>query len=295
MPGESLKGFSKFFTNLKPGQRQELERAFADLQNSKEITSLDESLRLLKRKPDQSLPIPVLTVTETIRGAIIEWEALPDQRVNFYEADISTTSNFAAFSTVPTFGLSLVIDGLSQSKFVRVRGIRRDGTTTPYSDVATVSPNLFQVRTHVEENFYIRFTGYDEHTLLGGTGSALEYTPINPNGNSMVWGFITGYGSPSVGIIGDSSIKVFLKVTTTETTGEVTEERIAAVSLGEHFNSISLGPFAIAHPALGGTITIELVGSDLTINEAGGARSVDATIINWCHLNVIELGAAAVV
>ncbi len=293
MPGEFLRSFSKFFTNLKPAQRQELDRVFSDLQNSKELTSLDESLRLLKRKVDQRLPIPVLTSTETIRGVIIEWKPLGDQRITFYEINISTTSNFASFDTVTTFGLDFVLDGLSAATFVRIRGVRRDGTTSPYSEVITVTPTLFDIQSHTLEAFYIPITGTDIKTILGGSDTALAYTPINPNGNSMVWGFITGYADPVSALTGDQPVEARVMVKITTSGGTITDEEYQRLSFGEFFNSLNIGPFIVGHPDLGGTIEVRVEVIDTSVTEEGTGRILDSTYINWCHMNILEIGSTS--
>jgi hypothetical protein len=290
MAGEFLKGFSKFFTNLTPAQRQEVERAFNDLQNSKEMTSLDESLRLLIRKPDQRLPIPVLDFVLAPRGATVTWAALPDQRINFYEADVSTFSNFASFTTIPTFGTQVVLNGLASTEYIRVRGVRRDGTTTPYSETGIISPNAFDIRSHSAEAFYIPIIGTAVQTVIGGPGTVLEYTPINPSGVSMVWGFLTAYGHPTTALSGNSSIKVSLMVTTTQADGGSIDEEYVRITLGEYFNSQNIGPIPVEHPDLGGTISIRLDVTDGTTTQLAGTRLVDATEVQWCHLNVLELG-----
>ena len=294
MPGEFLKGFAAFFTNLTISQRQELDRIFSDLQNAKELTSLDESLRLLKRKVDQRLPIPILDVTATVRGAIIEWAALPDQRITFYEIDVSVVSNFASFNTITTFGTQIVIDGLSQTKFVRVRGVRRDGTTTPYSDQTTVAPTLFDIQSHVAEAFYVRLTGVEGQTIIGGSGTALAYTPINPNGNSMVWGFISGYGDPVCALTGTQPIEAQVMVRITTASGTVTETEYQRLSFGEFFNSLSIGPFIVEHPDLDGTIEVRIDMFDTSTTEDETGRIQDSTIVNWCHLNILEIGSTGV-
>jgi hypothetical protein len=290
MAGEFLSGFSKFFTNLTKSQRQEIDRAFADLQNSKEMTSLDTSTRLLRRKVDQRLPIPQLNVRIAIRGATIGWEPLPDQRINFYEADISTLSNFASFTTVPTYGIQIVLDGLSSTKYVRVRGVRRDGTTTPYSEVATVTPTLFSVTSHTAEAFYVSVTGTSDNTIVGGAGTALAYTPINPDGNSMVWGFVSAYADPAVAMFGNSPVQASVMVKTTTVQGTITDEEFLRISFGEHFNSQNIGPFIVPHPDLGGTLEVRVVMSDTSTKEDGSARSQDSTEVLWCHLNILEVG-----
>ncbi len=294
MPGEFLKGFAAFFTNLSISQRQELDRIFSDIQNAKELTSLDESLRLLKRKVDQRLPIPVLVVTATVRGAIIEWEPLPDQRIIFYEIDVSVVSNFASFDTITTFSTQIIIDGLSQTKFVRVRGVRRDGTTTPYSDQTIVAPTLFDIQSHVAEAFYVPITGVDNQLILGGPGTTLAYTPINPNGNSMVWGFISGYGDPVCALTGTAEIEIKVVVKTTTASGSVTDVEQQRLSFGEFFNSLSIGPFIIAHPDLDGTIEVRVLMVDKSTTEAKTGRIQDSTSVTWCHLNILEIGSTGV-
>ena len=264
MAGESLKGFSKFFTNLTTAQRQEMDRAFADLQNSKEMTSLDESIRLLKRKPDQNLPIPQPIVTLTSRGGIVEWGALPDQRINFYEADVSTFPNFASFTTIPTYGLSVIIEGLTSTKYVRVRGVRRDGTTSPFSETVVIAPDLFDITSHSAEAFYVNIitSAAEPQTILGGPGTDLEYVPINPDGNSMVWGFVCAYADPAVAMFGASDIWAKVMVTTTTVQGTVTDIEYQRISFGEAFNSQNIGPFIVPHPDLGGTVAIRLIMAD---------------------------------
>jgi hypothetical protein len=294
MAGEFLSGFSKFFTNLTAAQRQELDRAFADIQNSKEMTSLDTSLQNLRRKPDQLLPVPQLTTLATTRGATISWAALPDQRINFYEIDVSTFSNFASKTLVTTFGLDIVLDGLLVSKYVRVRGVRRDGTTTPYSETAVVTPESFSIKSRVIESFYVNLTGTATNSVLGGAGTVLEYMPINPDSNSMVWGFLTAYGDPGVAMKGDSEIVVSVFVTKKAHNGNLLSvEEMWRVTLGEYWNSLNIGPFVLGHPPLGGTVTIEVTAIDGTTDQQGDPRTVgDNTTIEWCHLNVLEVGSS---
>jgi hypothetical protein len=293
MAGEFLSGFSKFFTNLTPAQRQELDRAFADIQNSKEMTSLDTSLQNLRRKPNQLLPVPQLTTQSTTRGATVSWVALPDQRINFYEINISTFSNFSSMTLVTTFGLDIVLDGLLVTKYIRVRGVRRDGTTTPYSSVAVVTPESFSIKARVLESFYVNLTGTDTHSIIGGTGTVMEYEPINPDSNSMIWGFLTAYGDPGTAMKGESDILVAVYVTKKDSSGNILSiEEMWRLSLGEYWNSLSIGPFVVGHPPLGGTITIEAYGSDGTTDENGDPRTVgDNTTIEWCHLNILEVGS----
>ncbi len=284
--GDHVRTFAKLFTNLTPGQQREFERALADMDNSIQISSLETSLELLKRKPDQLLPIPNVTITPTVRGGIVEWVALPDQRINFYEVDVSDSSNFASFNTVTTFGIIAVLDGLTATRFIRVRGVRKDGTTTPYSEVKQLAPNLFDITVHTEEDFYIPVVGTSANTVLGGIGSNLDYTPINPNGNSMVWGFISIYGDPAVAMLGLNDIQVTVEVRVIDIDGSTVLSTSTPWqnTVGEFWSSMAIGPFTIAHPELNQSLEIRVDVIDGTLDGA------DNTEVFWVHLNALELG-----
>ena len=283
---KEIQNFGALFTNLTRSQQEELQLAFKDLQDSLDTTSVTTSIELLKRKPDQSLPIPQVTASPTVRGAILEWDPLPDQRVSFFEIDVSDTNNFSSFITTTTFGLSAVIDGLTSTKFARVRGIRKDETTTPYSDPVQISPEAFEVNTHTDEDFYIRIVGTGENTVLGGTGSFLAFTPINPTGQSMVWGMISTYADPAVAMWGADQIncRVYKRIIDTDGTTVVSDELVWKHSISEFFNTQAIGPFNIEHPELNQSIELRVTVQDET------QTSDDNTQVQWVHLNVFELG-----
>lgn len=290
--GEKIRSFAKRFTNLTPHQQQEFERALADIDNSLALTSLETSLDNLRRRPNQFLPIPQPSVTSSVRGGLVEWDAVADQFINFYEIDISSSSNFDSFTTVTTFGTSTVIDGIAETKFVRVRGVRRDGTTTPYSDVLTLSPELFDISVHSEEDFYIPIVGADANVILGGDGSDLDYTPINPDGNSMVWGFVSIYANPAIGILGTDSINVRVKyqyIDIDDSTPVGSAVTVWENTVGEFWSSTAIGPFTIPHPDLNQSIEISLEVED----DFSGYSPDDGgehTEVFWCHLQAMELG-----
>lgn len=292
MPGSNFIGtFASFFTNLNKFQRQELERAFSDAQNLKEFTNLESSVRLLKRKVDQRLPIPQPTTRPVVRGAIIEWPPLPDQRITFYEVDVSSTNRFAEFETFPTYGLLIVVDGLLETKFIRVRGVRRDGTTTPYSGTIVVSPRLFEFTSHTDSAFYIDITGTDPVIVAGGSGSDLEYAPINEDGGSKVWGHISVYADPAIAMFGLDHIFADTVLEITDEDGNFVSEEIQwRNTFGEFFNSQGIGPFTVDHPELGSTIQLRVEVTDKTTKLDGSARSTDSTQVVEVHLNSIELG-----
>lgn len=282
---KQIQNFASMFTNLTKSQKEEFELAFKDVQDVLDTTSLTTSLELLKRRPDQTLPIPQVVVTPTVRGAVLEWEPLPDQRVSFFETDVSSTSNFASFVTTTTFGISAVIDGLTSTKFARVRGVRRDETVTPYSDTVTVNPNVFEINTHADEDFYINIIGTDENVILGGAGSSLAYTPINSASESMVFGFVSIYADPAVAMFGIDNINVRVYARILDIGGDIESETLMwKNSCSEFFNSYAIGPFTIDHPELDKSIELRVTAQDET------GTSEDNTQVQWVTLNVFELG-----
>jgi hypothetical protein len=279
------------FTNLTPGQQREFERVFDDLQNTKELSSLETSLQQLKRKVDQNLPIPQVTSRPTPRGAVLEWDAIADQRINKYEVDIGDNAVFSTFETVPTIGTVSVIDGLLATKFARVRGVRNDGTTTPYSEVVEINPNLFDITSHAQEAFYFKIVGTDANTVLGGPNSDLAYTPINENGNSMVFGFMSTYGDPAVGMFGLDEITAEVVVKTYDEGGTLLDTNTPwKMTIGEFFQSQAIGPFTFPHPNLNKSLEFSLNVTDRTTLANGDPRSADSTEVFWAHLNILELG-----
>jgi len=283
--------FAKFFTHLTDNQRFQLDRALGDVQNSKEITNLESSIKLLRRKPDQQLPIPQPTARIVVRGAVIEWPNLLDQRISFYEVEVSENQNFATFDTFPTFGTVTVIDGLTQTKFIRVRGVRRDGTCTPYSETLPIAPRLFGLNSHETEGFYILIVGDEPNIILGGEGTDLDYIPINETGNSVCWGFISMYADPAVGLFGLDHIFADVVVKKLDDDGDlISEDIIWRVTMGEFFNSQNIGPFTIDHPPLGSSMQIRLEVTDKTTKADGTTRTEDSSTVYWCHLSCIELG-----
>jgi hypothetical protein len=125
--------------------------------------------------------------------------------------------------------------------------------------------------------------------LLGGED--LEYAPINPDGTSMVWGFITGYADPACAFFGNGKIQASVWAAVYDENGTlVSDTEYQRLTFGEHYNSLNIGPFPILHPDRGSTIALRVVAWDLTTTETGGVRGADSTMIEWCHLNVLEIG-----
>jgi hypothetical protein len=251
------------------------------------------TIDLLQRKPEQNLPIPQLTITRGVRGALITWAALPDQRINFFELQISSTSNFAVISTITTYGNQATISGITSTVYVRVRGVRKDGTTTPYSDVGTVTPRIFDVRISFQETFYVAIPkGPNPPTTAHfyPVGRIL-FTPVDPDAKTMAIGQVALYADPNVNVYGLDDIRIRLVgrvidgfyasgVRNVESTTSYWEN-----SCGEFFGTYSVGPVPIVHPSLGKSVELEL-----QVQDGTQQTSNPSTKVLWGWISKYELG-----
>jgi len=228
------------------------------------------------------MPVPQLETNNTSRGAVISWEAIRDQRAGAYEVEVSTTANFASSTKVMTFGTNVILEGLSATTFVRVRAVRTDGTTGPFSDTATLTPFLFSIIGRTDEVFYFRLTDSTPFTVLGGPGSTFDYDPIRPGpeGFSMVFGQVCMYGDPEIAIRGTPDITI--KIISTANAIE-TEQWRSTVS--DHAGTYSVGPFCIQHPETG---NIEY---RLELQDSNPPNKFYINEVLWGHLSSIELGS----
>lgn len=290
---QHVRTFAKFFTNLTPDQQREFERALVSVQDSIDTTSLGVTIDLLERKPNQSLPIPVLTITRSIRGALISWAQLPDQRINFFEVQVSSTSNFAVASTVTTYGNQATISGITTTKYIRVRGVRKDGTTTPYSEIGSVTPRIFDVRIKFQETFYVSIpkSATPPVNCPFYPVGRIKFTPVDPDAQTMAIGFVTLFADPNVNVYGLDDIRIRLIARTINgfyINGKPNVEDTATYwqsSCGEFFGSYSVGPIPIEHPTLGKTLEVELGvqdGTQHTVNHP--------TKVHWAWLSTYEVG-----
>lgn len=282
MAKEHVRNFAKLFTNLTEGQQRELERALSELDNQQEITNLNASLEFLRRKPNQNLAVPDITATPIVRGVILEWPALKDQRIAAYEIQVSTSPVFASFVTTSTFGQSAIIEGLSTTTFIRIRGIRSNGTQGPFSDTVTVNPFVFSIKARTQETFYFSLTDNIPFTVLGGPGTEFEYQPINEEGFTMAWANLSVYANPEIEVIGTDTFTLKLISRVVETNVET--EHFRATPSG-YWGTYQLGPVAIEHPDSQQTLEVKVVAQD-----DSPTGHFYPSIILYGHLNALELG-----
>ena len=281
MAKNTIRQFARLFTGLTPGQQREMEMALSEMDNQNEITNLNVSLDFLRRKPNQHLSIPVVTSTPMVRGALLEWDALPDQRIAIYEIHISEHDNFSSFTTSSTFGQSAIIEGLSTTTFVRVRGLRSDGTQGPFSDTVIIDPYVFSIKGRVQETFYFAIDDSTVFTVMGGAGTEFEYVPINPAGFTMAWANLSVYGNPDIEVIGTPTFTIRLKsVTPSATTVH------AAVTPSGYFGTYQIGPVCIPHPAENENLQISIEAQDTSM----GRWVFYPSVVLYGHLNALELG-----
>lgn len=235
---------ARLFRNLAPTQRKQALQAITDLDNLESFHSLNQSSDILARRPDEfvlgteiektTLDRPeaqsILTqeiwgnnvkVTKQVYGLLISWERMPDPRIQFYEIQVADDPAFSNFNTYSTQEFTFTVAGIQRTKYIRIRGVRRDGSCTVWSNTVSEEPKVIDIRVHAQ--------GYDGEANSGGTvagfwygvlsetisgsgfgysgfmdSSEIIYTAVNQSATSTVFGGGTVYirGPTSSGFIG---------------------------------------------------------------------------------------------
>jgi hypothetical protein len=153
----------------------------------------------------------------------------------------------------------------------------------PFSETTALTPFLFSIVGRTQETFYFPIDDNTAFTVLGGSGSVFDYTPIlsgTDGGFSMVFGSVNIYADPEVAIRGTPDFTI--KVISTTNAGSVEQWRS---TVSDHYGSYSIGPFCIQHPDTG---TLQY---RLEVQNANPPNKFYVSEIIWAHLNSIELGS----
>lgn len=210
----------KLFSFLPRTQKAQVESALVDVDNMSSFTSMLTSSDILARVPetfDLKIDVsgqnygrtPVFSndifpwvfnaATENIvYGGLVTWTRQDDPRIDRYEIQIANNTNFADAISVETKDFQYAFSGITTTKYVRVRGVRADGTMTNWSDTVSFTPKTTDLRVHSFPIDYVNFftmlfmttvtnilvTNYYSHQT---EGTHLVYTPVNGKGTSFVW------------------------------------------------------------------------------------------------------------
>lgn len=139
--------------NLPPGQADRLRNALVDAEDLLTFHSLNRPENQQKRKISGLVDKITLTAVSSVLGGYVSWSRLSDPRIAMYEVQTSDDSVFSSFDSFQILDTFFSVDGISSTKFVRVRGVRIDGETGLWSDTATLTPNIVAPTTHSIE-FY---------------------------------------------------------------------------------------------------------------------------------------------
>lgn len=179
-----LRGIAKLFNHLPSGVRAKLETAFVEAENMLDFHNKSVPGGDSRRKLSGLVTAPVITTTSSPTGIAVEWERLDDPRITMYEIEVSSDSVFSAPDKFTTMNTRFSLDGVTTTVFVRVRGVRSDGSAGPFSNSESATPVQASVLTQTD-------------TVSGGTITApnlnlvtmhtFDYTP-GSTGGAVVFG-----------------------------------------------------------------------------------------------------------
>lgn len=104
------------------------------------------------RTLSERVPVPQKVIATPIIGGIeVKWDPVDYDRFDSYEVQHDSTSTFANTVSTPSFSNRLVITGLTQTTFIRVRTLSRTGEASrfasPFAGGVSVPTTVFEVDT----------------------------------------------------------------------------------------------------------------------------------------------------
>lgn len=201
----TLRSFTQLLKHLEPEQRDRLESAFSDAETLISYHSSTVPERLQKRYISGLVKQIAVSVQGSALGAFVSWERLDDPKIAFHELQVSDDdvfSNPETFTTVDTF---FALEGITTTKFIRVRGVRLDGETGIWSETDVAQPNITAPETFSFE-FYPNYLEGEDPTvqnqrIFGGgldpQGEQSFYTLFEGSfyvdrisGGQSIWGYM---------------------------------------------------------------------------------------------------------
>lgn len=188
-----LRGIGKLFTHLDPGVRAKLESAFTEAESLINYHNESVTGKQDKRVISSYVSAPTIVLTQNSRGFDITWGRLDDPHISFYEAQVSLTSNFADPSVYKLVETSLTVEGVGETVYIRVRGVRWDGATGNWSNTVQTffeagGPIVYSRGLDDVPAFYIANTDY----LYPDPIQHISITPQRQNGGMMIFGSLLG-------------------------------------------------------------------------------------------------------
>lgn len=135
-----LRGFAKIFSKLPTSVRSIIERSFEEAENLMDFHSRSVPNRQNRRRISGLVAVPVVTGINSIFGGAIRWERAEDPRITMYDVQIDTVNVFPNPTTLQVLEPFFSIEGLTSTRFLRVRAIRFDGRTGNWSNTVQITP-----------------------------------------------------------------------------------------------------------------------------------------------------------
>jgi hypothetical protein len=204
-PRVPLRGFASLLKDLPPVIKNRVEMAFAEAENLLDFHNRSVPDLQTKRKPSGLIEIPIITTESSILGGSVKWPRLSDPRITLYEVQTDTVNVFPNPSSYTVLETFFAIENVTSDIFVRVRGVRQDGTAGNWSETGTIEPTSTAPTAHT----FVFYQGYlnpqsepalEIYKRYDGTGSPNDFYTLfeaeidaqdRATGGMMIWSYIS--------------------------------------------------------------------------------------------------------
>lgn len=134
-----LRGLAKLLVNVDPGVRTKIESAFAEAENLLDFHNRSVVERQERRKLSGLVDAPIIAVQASAFGVAATWDRLDDPRITLYEVQLSSNDIFSDPTSFTVVDTNFALEGQEGTVYIRVRGVRPDGTAGPFSNIESVT------------------------------------------------------------------------------------------------------------------------------------------------------------
>jgi len=160
-----VRGLTGLFRELDPQTKTLFDSAFADAENLIDFHSRSVPERQRRRRISGLVKTIVLRAESNLLGGFLSWDRLDDQRISFYEAQVSNDNIFSDPETITTLDTFIALENLRSIKYARVRGVRGNkGEAGLWSNTVTITPRV-SAPTVYSLDFYQRYSGAEPFLL----------------------------------------------------------------------------------------------------------------------------------
>jgi hypothetical protein len=271
---------ANLFSHLGANTKAQILSAFSEAQDMLNISNTANTGTQSRRQLSGLIDAPVLTTETNNRGFDVSWNRLDDRRIATYEVQVSFNNIFSNPDIFKVVDNSLALEGIGTTVYVRVRGIRFDGLTGNWSDVATVNAFATTAGPVVYSRGFDDIPSFYKNDVTIAPPGPIQHITITPerqNGGIVVFGNV----ALADGVVFQPGDSLVVKINSTVL------DDIDIGSLSTHVGafsnnlpmSIGFGPGFLTHEGFGFSAA-----NDLTPGTASQSGAGIGTHVGWTNL-----------